>query len=126
MYIHTLRILSYFPDVEAHKRDRDVVLVFNVLNLAWDANPRRDMFCMKNRFSGSFEIFVCHENCVPVSLLALVATVLNGPNIKEPSTSSDIEFFGFFIHAATSLQHYISQQLMHNMILPTSYETVLN
>jgi len=42
---------------------------------------RKDMFKMKNLFGGSFE-HNSQEDSVPMSLLALVATVLNGLNIK--------------------------------------------
>ncbi|KAG0711244.1 hypothetical protein GWK47_021038 [Chionoecetes opilio] len=48
---------------------------------------RRDMFKMKNQFGGSFEPN-SQEDSVPVSRLALVAMVLNGPNIKAQSSSS--------------------------------------
>ena len=100
------RILGYFPDMEAHKQGRNVVLISNkdvgsalskacdhdadndAVHLARAANiVRRDMFKMKNQFSGSFRTN-CQENSVPVSLLALVAVVLNGPNIKAQSSSS--------------------------------------
>ena len=69
------RILSYFPDMEAHKKGRDVVLIFNAdigsalskacehdsdndaVHLARAANiVRRDMFKMKNQFSGSLRV----------------------------------------------------------------------
>ncbi|KAJ8027926.1 hypothetical protein HOLleu_30023 [Holothuria leucospilota] len=45
------------------------------------------MFKMKNQFVGSFEPN-SQEDSVPVSLLPLVAMVLNGPNIKARSSSS--------------------------------------
>ena len=45
------------------------------------------MFKMKNQFSGSFGS-KCQEESVPVSLLALVAMVINGPNIEAQSSSS--------------------------------------
>ena len=86
------------------QQGRDVVLIFNedvgsalkkacehdvdddgdddALSLARAANiVRRDMLKMNNQFNGSFESN-CQENSVPASLLALVAMVLNGPNIK--------------------------------------------
>ena len=94
------RILGYFPDLEAHKQGRDVVLIFNedvgsalhkacehdvdndAVHLARAAKiVRRDMLKMKNKFSGSFES-KCQVDSVPASLLALVTMVLNGPNIK--------------------------------------------
>ena len=43
---------------------------------------RRDMFKMKNQFKPT------EEEPVPVSLLALVAMVINGPNIEAQSSSS--------------------------------------
>lgn len=100
------RVLAYFPDMEAHELGRHVVLISNedagpalrkacehdadgdAVHLARAANiVRRDMFKMKNQFSGSFEPN-SQEDSVPVSLLALVAMVLNGPNIKAQSSSS--------------------------------------
>ena len=118
------RILGYFPDMEAHKQGRDIVLVCNedvgsalskacehdgdndAIHLARAANiVRRDMFKMKNQFSGSFGT-KCQEDSVPVSLLTLVAMVLNGPNIKAQSSFS------------TTPQPVltISQLLMYNML----------
>ena len=100
------KILGYFQDMEAHKQGRDVVLIFNedvgstlkkacehdidddALSLARAANiVRRDMLKMNNQFNGSFENN-CQEKSVPASLLALVAMVLNGPNIKAQSDSA--------------------------------------
>ena len=46
----------------------------------------RDMLKMNNQFNGSFESN-CQES-VPASLLALVAMVLNGTNIKAQSDSA--------------------------------------
>ena len=105
---HKNRILGYFPDMEAHKQGREAILVSNehvgtalskacehdtdndAIHLARAANiVRRDMFKMTNHFSGSFEA-TCQQDSVPVSLLALVAMVLNGPNIKMQSTSSGV------------------------------------
>ena len=100
------RILNYFQDMEAHKRGRDVVLIFNedvgsalnkacehdsnndAIHLARAANiVRRDMFKKRNKFNGSYDAN-CQEESVPVSLLALVTMVINGPNIKSQSNSS--------------------------------------
>ena len=94
--------------MEAHKQGRDVVLIFNkdigsasskasehdadndAVHLARVANiVRRDMFKMKNKFSGSFRT-KCQEDSIPVSLLQLVAMVLNGPNIKAQSSSATL------------------------------------
>ena len=99
------RILGYFPDMEAHKQGQDTVLIFNAdigtaLRKACEHDAdndaahlanivRRDMFKMMNQFSGYFET-TCQQDFVPVSLLELVAMVLNGPNIKAQLTSSDV------------------------------------
>lgn len=48
---------------------------------------KRDMFKMKNQFNGSFGTN-CQEESVPVSLLALVVMVINGPNIEAQSSPS--------------------------------------
>ena len=85
------RILSYFPDINAHTQGHDVVFVCNkdVSAALWKACEhdtdndavhlarvamivRRDMLKMKNEFSGSFDA-QCQEKSVPVSLLALVS-----------------------------------------------------
>jgi hypothetical protein len=119
------RILAYFPDMDAHKQGRDVVLISDedvgsafrkacehdadndAVHLARAANiVRRDMFKMKNHFNGSFGP-KCQEGSVPVSLLALVAMVLNGPNIKTQSPSS----------AMPQPVLTISQLLMHNSLV---------
>ena len=102
------RILGYLPDMEAHKQGQDTILVSNedvgtalskacehdadndAVHLARAANiVRRDIFKMMNHFSGSLET-TCQQDSVPVSLLTLVAMVLNGPNIKAQSTLSEV------------------------------------
>lgn len=115
------RILGYFQEMEAHKKGRDMILVFNkdvgaalkkacdhdadndAVHLARAANiVRRDMFKHRNQFDGSFQAN-CQETSVPASLLALVSMVVNGPNIEAQSN-------------ATTPQSVftISQLLMHN------------
>ena len=93
------RILSSFPDMEAHKQGRNSVLIGNehigsALSKAceYDADNdavilaraarivRRDMLQLKNKFDGSFDS-KCQEESVPSSLMTLVSMVLNGPNI---------------------------------------------
>ena len=64
------------------------------------------MLKMKNQFAGSFEPN-SQEESVPMSLLELVAMVLNGPNIKVQSSSSIIP------HPVLT----ISQLLMSNSII---------
>ena len=102
------RILAYFLDMKPHKQGRDIILVSNecvghalrkacehdaddeAVHLARAAKiVRRDMHKMKNQFAGSFEPNSKQES-VPMSLLQLVAMVLNGPNIKVQSSSSTI------------------------------------
>ena len=116
------RILCYFQEMEAHKQGRDVVLIFNkdvgsalckarehdadndAVHLARAAKiVRRDMFQVKNQFSGSFGA-KCQEDSILASLLALVAMVLNGPNIEAQSSTSTLP--------QTVIT--ISQLLMHN------------
>ena len=100
------RILSYFPDMNAHTQGRDVILVCNkdvgaalrkacehdsdndAVHLARAAKiVRRDMLKMKNEFNGSFDA-QCQEKSVPVSLLALVSMVLYGTNITTQTSST--------------------------------------
>ena len=102
------RILSYFPDMEAHTQGREVVLIFNkavgialgkacehdtdsdAVHLARAATIiRRSMFNKRREFNGSFHA-QCQEQSVPISLLALVTMVLNGPNIKSQTSSSSV------------------------------------
>ena len=110
--IHTTklknRILAYFPDLEAHKQGRDVVLVCNkdignaikkaceydadsdAVHLVRAANAiRRDMFKMKTKFQGKFTD-KCQEDSVPASLVALVSMILMGPNIKAQMSCKSI------------------------------------
>ncbi len=102
------RLLGYFPDMEAHKQGREVVLISNkdigsalrkacehdadndAFHLARAAKiVRRDMFKFKNQFNGSFEM-KCQEKSIPTSLLSLVAMVLCGPNIEVQSSSTTL------------------------------------
>ena len=94
--------------MKPHQQGRDIILVSNecvghalrkacehdaddeAVHLARAAKiVRRDMLKMKNQFSGSFEP-TSQEESVSMSLLELVAMVLNGPNIKGQSSSSTI------------------------------------
>lgn len=102
------RILSYFPDMYTHKQGRDVVLVCNedigaalgkvfehdadsdAVHVARVANiVRKDMFKMKQEFSGLFDAH-CQEKSMPVSLLALVSMVLYGTNITNHFSSASM------------------------------------
>jgi hypothetical protein len=95
------RILAHFPDLAAHKQGRDVLLAFNrdlgsalrkacvrdyddeAICLAKAANiVRREMLKLQATFTGSFHVN-CQVKSVPQSLLALVAMILNGPNIES-------------------------------------------
>ena len=73
---------STLSKARGHDADNDAVHLARAANIV-----RRDMVKMKNQFSGSLGT-KCQEDSVPVSLLALVAMVLNGPNIKSQSSSS--------------------------------------
>ena len=89
------RILAYFLDMKPHKQGRDIILVSNEcvghalrkacehdiddedVHLARAAKiVKRDMLKMKNQFAGSLEPN-SQEESVPMSLLELVAMVLN-------------------------------------------------
>lgn len=126
------RIITYFPDMEAHKQGRDVVLVFNkdigaalgkackhdadndAVHMARAASiVRRDMFKIKQNFSGSFDT-QCQEESVPASLLALVSMVLYGPNITAQSSSASTP------QPALTL----SQLLMHNSCVRQRQTTI--
>ena len=75
--------LSYFPDMEAHKQGRDVVLVSNedvwaalwkvcehdsdieAVHMAKEANVvQREMFNIRQRFNGSLDV-QCQLHCWP-------------------------------------------------------------
>ncbi len=64
-----------------HDADNEAVHLARAANIV-----RRDMFKMKQDFSGSFDSH-CQEESVPVSLLALASMVLYGPNITTQSSS---------------------------------------
>jgi len=99
------RILAQFPELQAIKEGRDVLLVFNddmgpALRKACELDVdddaiclaraakivRRDILEMQAKFTGSFN-HDCQIKSVPYSLLALVDMIHNGPNIKSNSIS---------------------------------------
>ena len=123
------RLLDHFQDMEAHKKGRDVILVFNqdvgdalgkacekdadndAVHLARAANiVRRDMLKMKQEFTGSFDSN-CQADSVPTSLLALVSMVLYGPN-KDPNQTGPQSNSTCIPQAALT----ISQLLMFNSL----------
>ena len=94
------RLLAQFPDMSAHTKGRDVLLVFEedvgaaltkaceldsdngVVHLTRAAQTvRRHMFEEGEPFNGFPE--GCQEYSVPSLLLALVSMVLEGPSIKD-------------------------------------------
>ena len=94
------RLLAQFPDMRAHTKGRDVLLVFEedvgdaltkaceldsdkyVVHLARAAQTvRRHMFEEGEPFNGFPE--GCQEDVVPSLLLVLVSMVLEGPIIKD-------------------------------------------
>ena len=100
------RIFAHFPELQAHKEGRDILLIFREdigsamrkaceldadtegIHLARAANIiRRDIFNTKTSFNGTFDS-QCQESSVPNSLLALVSMILYGPNIKTQSSYS--------------------------------------
>ena len=120
-------LLSYISDMDAHKQGRDVVLICNedictALKKACEGDTdmdaiylaeaaklvRRDLLKIKSEFTGSYE--ECHENSVPVSLLALVSMVVYGTNITTQTSSANMP------QAALSL----SQLLMYNYLVNQS------
>ena len=112
--------------MEAHKQGQDTVIISNAdvgsaLRKACEHDDdndaahlvraasivRRDMYKTVNQFTGYFEVS-CQQHSVPVSLLELVAMILNGPNIKAQfTTSSDIP----------QPVLTIAQLLMHNSLV---------
>ena len=113
------KILSYFPELEAHTEGRDVLLVSNTnigkslrnacqldgeneaVLLSRTANiVRRDMLKMKVLpFDGSFKED-CQENSVSNSLLMLVTMIMYGTNIKNQEN--------YFSQPALSLSQLIT------------------
>ncbi|KAG7174307.1 hypothetical protein Hamer_G003243 [Homarus americanus] len=98
------RILTYFPDLQAHKEGRDVFLVFNedvgpALRKACDHDAdnddvhltraasivRSDMYKLETSFTGTFNS-QCQGSSVPNSLMALVSMILYGSNVKTQSS----------------------------------------
>ena len=100
------RILSYFPDMDAHKQGRDVVLICNedigtalkkacegdnAAYLAEAAKPvRRDTLKMKSELTGSFEA-QCQENSVPVNPNQFCKYASSS---SQPLTATPIQLFG--------------------------------
>ncbi len=99
------RILAHFPDLQAHKEGRDILLVFNedigpavmkacehdadsdAILLARAAKiVRKEIFNLKATFTGTFDN-QCQISSVPNSLVALVSMILYGPNIKTQSSN---------------------------------------
>ncbi|VDH99471.1 Hypothetical predicted protein [Mytilus galloprovincialis] len=95
--------MEAFPDLQAHKQGRDVLLLFNddvgaTIKLATRTNyddeamilykaaqiVRKDMMAMQYIFNGTFETG-CQQNSVPQSLKTIVGMILGGPNIKMQS-----------------------------------------
>ena len=98
------RILAHFPDLQAHKEGRDVLLVFNedigpavkkACDIDADADAihlarasiiiRREIFKMKAAFTFESQ---CQESSVSNPLVALLCMILYGPNIKTQSSYS--------------------------------------
>ena len=98
------RILAHFPNLQAHKEGRDILLIFNkdvgpamrkacehdadadAIHLARAANiVRREIFIRKTSFTGTYDS-QCQASSLPNSLVALVSMILYGPNIKTQSS----------------------------------------
>jgi hypothetical protein len=100
------RILSHFPDMQAHPEGRDILLAFNtdigtalrqatkndfdnealILKQA-SVIVRRELLDNSVAFAGTFENG-CQEHSIPASLRTLVGMILGGPNIQSRSTNS--------------------------------------
>ena len=108
--VHTTRlkqrILAHFPDLQEHRKGRDVFLVFKddigsalaeaceydmdrdtVILARATQIVRKDMFKAYPSFNGSFSDR-CQEDSVPQLLLTLVSMILEGPSIKDQSCQS--------------------------------------
>ena len=98
------RILAHFPNLQAHKEGRDILLIFNkdvgpamrkacehdadadAIHLARAANiVRREIFIRKTSFTGTYDS-QCQASSLPNSLVALVSMILYGPNMKTQSS----------------------------------------
>jgi hypothetical protein len=98
------RILANVPGIRAYKQGRDVLLSFDddvgfaLMNSSVDNCDdeaiclakaaqliRRDVLGMQATFDGSFSKG-CQEQAVPKSLVALVAMIMDGPNIMNKVT----------------------------------------
>jgi hypothetical protein len=96
-----IRLLSVFPDLKAHSRGNNVLLIFNddivgalkkacdhdsdAMHLARAAQVvRRSMFERSFAFDGSFKEG-SQQDSVPQSLLSLINMIQDGPNIKHQS-----------------------------------------
>lgn len=100
------RILSHFPDMQAVKQGRDVLLAFiddigvalkKTFEQDFDDEGRilsnaakiirREMVNTKCKFPGKFNT-ECQKDSVPQSLVSLVEMILGGANIKTQSNNS--------------------------------------
>ncbi|KAG7164295.1 hypothetical protein Hamer_G003449 [Homarus americanus] len=108
------RILTYFPDLQAHKEWHDIFLVFNedvgpalrkpcdhdadydAIVLARAASiVRKDMFRMETSFTVTFDSQY-QESSDPNSLMAFVSMILHGPNITTLG-NNDTGMFNCFV-----------------------------
>lgn len=102
------RLLSYFPDFIPIKQGRDILLISDndigdalLKAKAYDADDdavhlaktakiiRREMLKKSNTFKGSFDSD-CQGKSVPVSLVALMSMILDGPSIEDDVTSNQV------------------------------------
>ena len=100
------KILSNFPDLQAYKEGRDVLLVFRkevgtalkessnhsfdneAVILKQAANiVRKELLDRKTSFNGAFDKG-CQENSVPPLLNTLVGLILQGANINDSATNT--------------------------------------
>ena len=112
-------ILVHFPDLIAHNEGHDILLAFNnnlgsALHRSFDydydneatcltraANiVRRHMLKMQAFFAGSFDLD-CQARSMPHSLSAMVAMILNGPNLLEPDCLPDTRMI---LHVADAVK----------------------
>lgn len=140
------RILAHFPDLQAHKEGRDILLVSNkdvgpamkkvceqdadtdAIHLAHAAKiVRKEIFNKKACFTGTFDS-QCQESSAPSSLVALVSMILYGPNIKTQSsyssppqsvlTLSQLLMFNSFVHCKHGISHTLRHKQERETPLP--------
>ena len=138
-HVHSTRLkeqlLSALPEMRAHNKGRDVLLVFekdigNAVSCALDNNldttssdmakvasmVRNDIFQNEQAFDGTF-LPDCQESSIPSSLKTLISMILDGPNTRDQPVSN---------HTASTAAQTIAQLITFNTVKSRKKSSVVN